>query len=90
MMFKYLFNKNIAYNHNYNKLFKNRRKNKFWILYLIITRDFDNVGFPLSTAFKDVQLIMETSSDVHAPLPFANIIRDKLIAAIANDLAKKD
>lgn len=36
--------------------------------------------------FNDVQLILQTSSDVRAPLPFANIIRDKFIAAIANDL----
>lgn len=47
----------------------------------IRTRDFDNVGFALSTAFKDVPLILQTSSDVRAPLPFANIIRDKFIAA---------
>lgn len=56
----------------------------------IRTRDFDNVGFALSTAFKDVPLILQTSSDVRAPLPFANIIRDKFIAAIANDLDTKD
>ncbi len=56
----------------------------------IRNRDFDNVGFALPTAFKDVQLILQTSSDVHAPLPFANIIRDKFIAAIANDLDTKD
>lgn len=56
----------------------------------IRTRDFDNVGFALSTAFKDVRLILQTSSDVHAPLPFANIIRDKFIAAIANNFDTKD
>jgi 3-hydroxyisobutyrate dehydrogenase-like beta-hydroxyacid dehydrogenase len=56
----------------------------------IRTRDFDNVGFALTTAFKDVQLILQTSSDVSAPLPFANIIRDKFIAAIANGLDTKD
>ena len=56
----------------------------------IRTRDFDNVGFDLLSAFKDVQLILQNSSDVLVPLPYANTIRDKFLAAIANDLEKKD
>ena len=56
----------------------------------IRTRDFDNVGFDLLSAFKDVQLILQNSSDVRVPLPYANTIRDKFLAAIANDLEKKD
>jgi 3-hydroxyisobutyrate dehydrogenase-like beta-hydroxyacid dehydrogenase len=53
-------------------------------------RDFDNVGFNLLSAFKDVQLILQASSDVCVPLSYANNIRDKYIAAIANDMEKKD
>src|SRR6185437_3654759 len=53
-------------------------------------RDFDNVGFDLLSAFKDVQLILQASSDVHVPLSYANNVRDKFIAAIANHLEKKD
>ena len=53
-------------------------------------RDFDNVSFDLLSAFKDVQLILQASSDVHVPLSYANNVRDKFIAAIANDLEKKD
>ncbi len=56
----------------------------------IRTRDFDNVGFDLSSAFKDVQLILQTSSDVRVPLSHANDIKDKYIAAIANNMDKKD
>lgn len=56
----------------------------------IRTRDFDNVGFDLLSAFKDVQLILQTSSDVRVPLSHANNIKDKYIAAIANDMGKKD
>ena len=56
----------------------------------IRTRDFDNVGFDLLSAFKDVQLILQNSSEVRVPLPYANNIRDKFLAAIANDLEKKD
>jgi hypothetical protein len=47
------------------------------------------VGFDLLSAFKDVQLILQNSSDVRVPLPYANTIRDKFLAAIANDLEKK-
>jgi 3-hydroxyisobutyrate dehydrogenase-like beta-hydroxyacid dehydrogenase len=56
----------------------------------IRTRDFDNVGFDLLSAFKDVQLILQTSSDVRVTLSHANNIKDKYIAAIANDMGKKD
>ena len=56
----------------------------------IRTRDFDNVGFDLLSAFKDVQLILQASSDVRVPLSYANNIKDKYIAAIANDMDKKD
>jgi 3-hydroxyisobutyrate dehydrogenase-like beta-hydroxyacid dehydrogenase len=56
----------------------------------IRTRDFDNVGFDLLSAFKDVQLILQASSDVRVPFSYANNVRDKYIAAIANDMEKKD
>ena len=56
----------------------------------IHTRDFGNVGLDFLSAFKDVQLILQNSSDVRVPLPYANTIRDKFLAAIANDLEKKD
>ncbi len=51
--------------------------------------DFDTVGFDLSTAFKDLMLILETSTQVRSPLPFANIVHDKYLAALANNLEKK-
>jgi 3-hydroxyisobutyrate dehydrogenase-like beta-hydroxyacid dehydrogenase len=53
-------------------------------------RDFDNVGYSLLLAFKDVELILQSSSDVRAPLPYANGLRDKFLAAIANKLETKD
>ena len=56
----------------------------------IRTRDFDNVGFDLLSAFKDIQLVLQTSSDVRVPLSQANDIKDKYIGAIANDMGKKD
>jgi 3-hydroxyisobutyrate dehydrogenase-like beta-hydroxyacid dehydrogenase len=53
-------------------------------------KDFDNVGFDLSSAFKDIQLILQASKNIHVPLPFAGEMSDKFTAAIANDLGKKD
>jgi hypothetical protein len=35
----------------------------------IHTRDFGNVGLDFLSAFKDVQLILQNSSDVRVPLP---------------------
>jgi 3-hydroxyisobutyrate dehydrogenase-like beta-hydroxyacid dehydrogenase len=54
------------------------------------TRDFDNVGFDLLSAFKDVQLILQTSSDVRVSLSHGNNIKDMYTGAIANDMGKKD
>jgi 3-hydroxyisobutyrate dehydrogenase-like beta-hydroxyacid dehydrogenase len=56
----------------------------------ISTKDFDNVGYSLALAFKDVQLILQSSDNVHVPLPYASSLRDKFLAAIANKLDTKD
>jgi len=49
-----------------------------------------NVGYSLPLAFKDVQLILQSSSDVRAPLTSGSSLRDKYLAAIANKLDTKD
>jgi hypothetical protein len=38
----------------------------------------------------DTQLILQTSSDIYAPLSFADSVRNKFITSIANNLGKKD
>lgn len=48
------------------------------------------MGFDLLSAFKDVQLMLQISSESCVPLLYANSISDKFIAAIANDLEAKD
>jgi 3-hydroxyisobutyrate dehydrogenase-like beta-hydroxyacid dehydrogenase len=53
-------------------------------------KDFDNVGYSLLLAFKDIQLILQSSSDVRAPLTYGSSLRDKYLAAIANKLDTKD
>lgn len=47
----------------------------------IRTRDFDNLGYSLPLAFKDVELILQYSAEVRAPLPYASNLRDKFLAA---------
>lgn len=53
-------------------------------------RNFDEVGFELSTGFKDVQLMLEAATDARAPLPYAELIRSKMLTLLANDLGDKD
>jgi 3-hydroxyisobutyrate dehydrogenase-like beta-hydroxyacid dehydrogenase len=53
-------------------------------------RRFDDVGFDLLSELKDVQLILDASTDACAPLPFANIVHDKVLTALARGLGAKD
>jgi 3-hydroxyisobutyrate dehydrogenase-like beta-hydroxyacid dehydrogenase len=53
-------------------------------------RRFDDVGFDLLSGLKDVLLILDASTETRAPLPFANIVRDKALTAIAHGLGAKD
>jgi 3-hydroxyisobutyrate dehydrogenase-like beta-hydroxyacid dehydrogenase len=53
-------------------------------------RNFDEVGFELSTGFKDVQLMLAAGTDARAPLPYAELIRSKMLTLLAHDLGAKD
>jgi 3-hydroxyisobutyrate dehydrogenase-like beta-hydroxyacid dehydrogenase len=53
-------------------------------------RNFDEVGFELSTGFKDVQLMLAAAADARAPLPYAELIRSKMLTLLAHDLGAKD
>jgi 3-hydroxyisobutyrate dehydrogenase-like beta-hydroxyacid dehydrogenase len=53
-------------------------------------RNFDDAGFELSTGFKDVQLMIEAGADSKAPLPYAELIRSKMLTLLAKGLEKKD
>jgi 3-hydroxyisobutyrate dehydrogenase-like beta-hydroxyacid dehydrogenase len=50
----------------------------------------DDVGSDLLTEIKDVQLILDASTDTRAPLPFASVVRDKVLTALAHGLGAKD
>lgn len=56
----------------------------------ISTRDFDRAGFTLNGGLKDVTLILQAAAEVHAPLSYASVVRDKLLAAQARGLGDLD
>jgi 3-hydroxyisobutyrate dehydrogenase-like beta-hydroxyacid dehydrogenase len=53
-------------------------------------RNFDDAGFELSTGFKDVQLMIDAATESKAPLPYAELIRSKMLMLLAKGLEKKD
>jgi 3-hydroxyisobutyrate dehydrogenase-like beta-hydroxyacid dehydrogenase len=53
-------------------------------------RRFDDVGFDLLGGLKDVQLILDASTECRVPLPFANVVRDKALTGVAHGLGAKD
>jgi 3-hydroxyisobutyrate dehydrogenase-like beta-hydroxyacid dehydrogenase len=49
----------------------------------ICMRDFGRAGFTLDGGTKDVTLILQAAAEVHAPLSYASVVRDKCLAAQA-------
>jgi len=49
----------------------------------IRTRHFDEAGATLSTAVKDLTLIITEASSVNTPLPIATLVRDHILTAMA-------
>lgn len=56
----------------------------------IRSRDFEPAAFALKAGFKDVELMLQASSEVHAPLVFASAVREKFVTAMASGMADKD
>ena len=57
----------------------------------IRSRSFDVLGSTLDGAgSKDVRFILEAAAEVGVPLPFASIVRDKIIAAQAHGWGERD
>lgn len=53
-------------------------------------RNFDEVGFDLLSGFKDVQLILQASTETRVALSYASIIREKFLTAIARGMGARD
>jgi 3-hydroxyisobutyrate dehydrogenase-like beta-hydroxyacid dehydrogenase len=56
----------------------------------ICTRDFGRAGFTLDGGTKDVTLILQAAAEVHAPLSYASVVRDKCLAAQARGMGQQD
>jgi len=57
----------------------------------IRTREFEVLGSTLDgVGSKDLRLITETAAEFQVPLPFASVVRDKIIAAQAHGLGERD
>jgi 3-hydroxyisobutyrate dehydrogenase-like beta-hydroxyacid dehydrogenase len=56
----------------------------------ICTRDFGRAGFTLDGGTKDVTLILQAAAEVHAPLSYASVVRDKCLAAQARGMGEMD
>jgi 3-hydroxyisobutyrate dehydrogenase-like beta-hydroxyacid dehydrogenase len=56
----------------------------------ISTRNFENAGFTLDGGLKDVTLILAAAAEVHTPLPYASLVRDKCLAAQALGMNQLD
>jgi len=56
----------------------------------IANRRYTEPGFTLDAGLKDVRLILDAAGEVHVPLPFASVIRDKCLAAQAHGFSQQD
>jgi 3-hydroxyisobutyrate dehydrogenase-like beta-hydroxyacid dehydrogenase len=57
---------------------------------MIAKQQFEPPGFDLVLGMKDVRLALMAGEEAHVPLPFASVLRDSFMDAIANGDANKD
>ena len=57
---------------------------------LILDRKFSPPGFRLGLAAKDIGLVMDAAAASCVPLPLASLVRDRLMAGLANGQADAD
>ncbi|HEV2691185.1 MAG TPA: NAD(P)-dependent oxidoreductase [Bryobacteraceae bacterium] len=57
---------------------------------IIADEKFEPAGFALKLGLKDVRLALQTAEECAASMPFASILRDHLLSAIANGQADLD
>lgn len=53
-------------------------------------RAFKPAGFSMTGGLKDVELFLKAAGDVHVALPYANVVRDKLLTAIGQGMEEHD
>jgi len=57
---------------------------------IVADRRFEPAGFALRLGLKDVQLVLQASEELAAPMPLASLIHDHLLAAMAHGQAERD
>ncbi len=57
---------------------------------LIADRLFEPAGFALKLGYKDARLVLETAMECMTPMPFASVVRDRMLDAVAHGQAEKD
>ncbi len=57
---------------------------------ILTERRFSPPGFKLPLGLKDVRLVLQAAERVAAPLPFASVVRDQLLSAIARGHGELD
>jgi 3-hydroxyisobutyrate dehydrogenase-like beta-hydroxyacid dehydrogenase len=53
-------------------------------------RHFHPAGFAVSGGLKDVDLFLKAAGDVQAALPYASVVRDKLLTAVSRGMEEHD
>jgi 3-hydroxyisobutyrate dehydrogenase-like beta-hydroxyacid dehydrogenase len=56
----------------------------------IVDRKFDPPGFALKLGLKDIKLVLELSDEVMTAMPFASVVRDNLLSAMAHGQESMD
>jgi 3-hydroxyisobutyrate dehydrogenase-like beta-hydroxyacid dehydrogenase len=56
----------------------------------IANETFEPAGFALKLGLKDIRLGLEAASEFNVPMPFASVLRDQLLAAMANGQEQQD
>jgi 3-hydroxyisobutyrate dehydrogenase-like beta-hydroxyacid dehydrogenase len=57
---------------------------------MIAKGQFEPPGFKLPLGLKDNKLMLALGEEIAAPLPMANLVHDRFLAAIAQNLGNQD
>jgi 3-hydroxyisobutyrate dehydrogenase-like beta-hydroxyacid dehydrogenase len=57
---------------------------------IMVAEAYDRVGFTSELALKDVNLVLAAADEARMPLPSANVLRDRLLSAIAHGDGERD
>lgn len=57
---------------------------------LIVDRRYEPAGFRLGLGLKDVRLVLEAAETARTPMPFASVLRDHLLEAVAVGDGERD